>query len=516
VNARRSLPLSTLGIAFACLATAGTARAAGPLGDNGTQLSTSSYAVDMYTGVVNAGVRPTSLGGAYVALAEDTDGNTQNPATPALRAFFSQDHFDYWLGFGVTVPAGVKDYFNTQGKLPAKASEGTAEGCASTDNILYITPATNLQFGPLGIGVSLEILTYGASFSDLAAGQPRSARLVAPVTHLQVAYALDHNQLILGAGARLAAFNVDVATGGSLRGANAFHSFGSGLEVGAIWKPERWPLRVGAAFRTAIDTQPSYSNDLLPDANGDLTLETTRGTAYLPLGVSLPWDLNVGAAVQLGGRPLNVPWRDIEERIERQKLEHALRRLDRERDKQKALAAATNEAERDVALARWKAAQEEDDRQLEETRQDARWDVKNQEARMKRFYLMATGAVVVTGAVPNAIGIESLLQQTVNRSGANVVLSPRFGLESEVWPDILKLRGGMYVEPTRVETSLPRLHVTAGLDLRAVRWDVFGLWPADYLWRLGVGVDFADRYSSVGFTFGGWYPRHSGKAVRPD
>ena len=74
--------------------------------------------------------------------------------------------------------------------------------------------------------------------------------------------------------------------------------------------------------------------------------------------------------------------------------------------------------------------------------------------------------------------------------------------------DWLKLRAGTYLEPSRFETSESRLHGTLGLDVRLALWSVFGLWPDDYVWRLGLGMDAARNYFTWGLTIGGWYPRH--------
>ncbi len=54
------------------------------------------------------------LAGAFVAIGEGVEGNTQNPAAPAVRVPWSNAHFDYDLGFGVTFPATLKnsDFFN--------------------------------------------------------------------------------------------------------------------------------------------------------------------------------------------------------------------------------------------------------------------------------------------------------------------------------------------------------------------------------------------------------------------
>jgi hypothetical protein len=44
---------------------------------------------------------------------------------------------------------------------------------------------------------------------------------------------------------------------------------------------------------------------------------------------------------------------------------------------------------------------------------------------------------------------------------------------------------------------------------------VFGAWPDDYMWRLGLGGDAARQYYTWGVTIGGWYPRHTGVGELP-
>src|SRR6185369_10738575 len=115
------------------------------------------------------------------------------------------------------------------------------------------------------------------------------------------------------------------------RGGYLFRSSGPGVEFGGVFKPESLPLRLGIAYRTSIVTQASYSDKLLPNANGDLVLNRSDGSrAYLPKSVSSPWDLNFGFAIQFGARPLNPPWRTDEELIKRPLLERSLRELDYE------------------------------------------------------------------------------------------------------------------------------------------------------------------------------------------
>src|SRR3954467_14604364 len=69
-------------VALSVLFSAAPVVAAGELGQNGSAITTSSYSLDLFQGPIFAGSRVTSLAGAYVAIAEDVDGDLQNPAAP--------------------------------------------------------------------------------------------------------------------------------------------------------------------------------------------------------------------------------------------------------------------------------------------------------------------------------------------------------------------------------------------------------------------------------------------------
>jgi hypothetical protein len=150
----------------------------------------------------------------------------------------------------------------------------------------------------------------------------------------------------------------------------------------------------------------------------------------------------------------------------------------------------------------------EDSARLSAAYQEARRALAESSARVERFYVLLTASLVISGSVREGVGVESFLNQNVNRSGGEVVYSPRFGVESEVWEERLKLRAGSYLEPSRFATSRARLHGTAGGDVRLFRWNVFGLWPDDFMWHFRGSVDMAPRYFSFGVGIGGWYPRH--------
>lgn len=471
----------------------GRAVAGDVLGPNGSPIHTSDYALDLFQGPVFAGTRVTGLGGAYVAIAEDVDGDLQNPAAPAVRPFFSYTYFDYWLGFGLTFPADLKnmDFFNS----------GSSTHIANApDSFVFFTPAANLQWGELGVGVNVELQQYALG----QASQARGVRVTIPTTHLQFAHGLDHNQWVIGIGARLLEMSVREGASNDL----AFKSSGAGLEVGAVYKPANLPLRVGFALRTAIRTQANYRDGLLPNGNGDLVLSDSEGNPiYLPKAVELPLDVNFGFALQFG-RPFNPPWRTLDDLVERQTLEHELRALDRRERRAEAVRSTKTVDERKMVEDDFDREQAADDRRFGQTLKAARQRIETELTRLNRFYVQLSASMLVAAAVSDAVGVESLVNQTVDRSGEQAVASFHAGVEAGVLPKLLKVRAGSYIEPTRFDGSSARVHGTVGLDLKLARWNVFGLWPEDYLWRLGLGADFAARYATWSFMIGGWYPRH--------
>lgn len=480
------------------------ASAGGPLGDDGTPVTTSDYAIDLFQGPIFAGSRVTGLGGAYVAISEDVDGDLQNPASVAVRPFFSYTYFDYWLGFGLTFPASLKnmDFFN---------SGASTKVANSPESFVFFTPAVNIQLGPLGAGYSLGLQQYQLTPPDPANATAETFSVSISTMHFQVGYGFARNQWVAGFGARYV--DMGLSRNGDLR--SDFSSSGIGIEIGGVWKPENLPLRLGIAYRTPIETLAHYTDDLLPNSEGDLIVSGAGGPKYLPKTVAVPWDLNFGFAVQFGKRPFNPPWETVSSLIERENLIHSLRRLDRETAKQAELARATTPDEQARIAQHYAEEQKLDDDDLDRALRDAKWRIERDLLSMNTFYVQVSAAMLVSGQVQNAVGIESMLSQTVNRSGQKTVVSPRLGIESGVVPNLLKLRAGTYLEPTRFATSSPRGHITAGFDVKLAVWNVFGLWPDDYMWRLGFGGDLAHRYTTWGITLAGWYPRHQGPDTIP-
>ena len=196
--------------------------AGGPVGPNGSKkIQTSEYALDLFSGPVFAGSRVTGLAGAYVAISEDVDGDQQNPATPAVRPFFSYNHFDYWLGFGLTFPASLEntDFFNSGSKTHI---------ANSPDSFVFLTPALNLQWGEFGIGITVEMQHYQLSQVSETTGLRTAISAPYRPRIFRSARGFDHNQWVFGVGARYA--SISVLTPDQHR--SAFTSSGTGLEFG--------------------------------------------------------------------------------------------------------------------------------------------------------------------------------------------------------------------------------------------------------------------------------------------
>lgn len=113
-----------------------------------------------------------------------------------------------------------------------------------------------------------------------------------------------------------------------------------------------------------------------------------------------------------------------------------------------------------------------------------------------REYVLVSADIVLTGASPNAFGVESFLQSDLQRSGENPTVGVRAGAESEVVADWLTLRGGGYFEPSRFKAWVGRYHGTAGLDLKVpVGWD----------FKLSSSADIALDYFNFGVGVGFWH-----------
>lgn len=445
------------------------ASAAGPLGAQGSRIGTSKYNVDLYQGPVLATTRITGMGGAYTAVAEDTDGIPFNPAAASVRSPWSHAKVDYDLTGGITLPSSVgKTDFDNNGTVGF-----------TYKNFVWMTGGGLIQFGHWGGGLIASFQNYELGVPGQPVALPGSAnpnelvqRVVIRILKVDpvVSYGFLDDQLHVGGGLRVAGF-----FGVGRSGTNGddgderllLQSFALGVQGGALWTPQDLPLRIGVAIRSPAFSvkNDSDSGRVKPDANGDRVI----GNIYLPDELSLPWEAEAGIAVQLWQRPLNIKWMD----------EDQVPKPDTERwrlDQKNGVPEPEYMGARRMIKARYKA--------------------------IPRQKVLLTASTIVTGPTKNAVGVESMLSQTVDRSGQSTVVGVRGGVESEIIPWWLVVRAGSYLEPTRYTEGHTRIHGTAGLDVRVLQWDVFGLFDKDTLFRVSLSGDLARDYFGWGIGAG--------------
>lgn len=464
-------------------------------GEEGTPITSSSYSVDFTQGPVLSTSRVTGLAGAATALAEGIEGGLSNPASVAARSAGSADSWDYWLAFGLTYPFDNGDFYNSGSYLQDK-------GQPKSDNVLFLNTGAYLQLFKAGMGLNLEILQMTAQAqADDQTDNKLYLRLV--TSHVQLGYLFFDGQVVLGLGLQILQVSQERTIDGAdrQRDQRLRNAPGFGGEVGVLLRPNGKQWRIGAGLYSRIQT-----------AYADQEMSSTSNALILPKYAVRPWRGNVGFAYQFGKRPLNPRWTYVEEHA-REKLSELDQRVTQaDREHAHRLAAIRAQGGRDVeqqtaAEARSYEAQLELLEAERDTVRTTAWRELRAGVRKSwpRSYLLITSELSFAGRVEQGVGVESFLVQTVQRSGERISVTPRLAAESEVWPQHVKVRTGAYVEPARFRESDPRLHGTLGFDVRLFPWDVFGIWPEDYLWQLSAALDVSRDYNAFSVGIGGWY-----------
>lgn len=476
----------------------------GALPAEGASIVTNDYGIDLYQGAVLSANRVTGLGGAFVAIADGTEGQAINPAATAARTPYSYGHFDYDMGVGLTFPSGIKntDFWNSGNRTELPKTEGL--------DFLFLNLALQLQFGRWGLGLSTDFQQYSLSRGvDPNAGAEKDRVLGRiAIGSIQVAHSFLDGQLLLGVGLRTTGLSVTKENGNLLGSQELFSTVGTGLVTGFIWRPTDWQIRIGGAYRAGFDTRAS------PESTFVLYEDDLTNRLYLPSRVTLPWDANLGFAAQLGPRPLNPRWIDPSSVLEPMWRYLEWRARERERRLTQAEVASSpleteRERRRRVRKLRAELRAEEDLDEAEQARveKDLVRRLRQRYHAQPRFFVLVTTSLMISGTVQNAVGIESMLDRTVQRSGQQLSVSPHLGVETELWPNWLKVRAGTYLEPSRFESNQKgsRLHATFGFDQKVVAWDVFGAWPPDAEWRLSGSIDASRSYLAWGISIGMWH-----------
>jgi hypothetical protein len=427
------------------------ARAAGPL-VQGAPITTNDYRVDLFQGPVLASSRITALGGAYTAIAEGTEGIPFNAAAASLRPPFSTTRDDFDLTGSITfsnlpifgAASVIGTDFDNNGKIGFH-----------DPNFVWANAGFTIQHDQWGIGAIASMQQYSLGAPPGAVGIRDAVVRLFRIDGV-ASYGFFGERLHVGAGLRAVVFDaVDATEGEKL----LFRSAGAGLQAGALWAPRDMPLRVGATVRSPVleSTRQDIGADRL-------------GSFHVPARIELPWEVEWGAAVQLGPRPLNVAWVDED-----------------------TLVGPAVERERRVSNGHFEPAY-----------RAARRILKRRYAALPRQKVLLSFSMLVTGPSGDAVGFESMLAQRVDRSGQRATVTTRAGAEAEVWPNRLQLRAGSYVEPTRFDESRARLHGTFGFEVRLFESTVWGLFPEHTSFRLTTGADGARDYFGYSVAVGVW------------
>lgn len=483
----KGIRLAALALALSVASAASTADAQCVNGARDEALQTCRLHV--VTGPVFAPSRVLAMGGAYQGIAEGLPGFAVNAAAPAVRTAHSWDWFDYDLDASISIPSAFR-------RIDDLEYDGVSEGF-NYSGFVFLTLGANAQFGPWGIGVINDLTRFDLT-PDRGAGE-ESYRGFLSKTKLLAGRALFDGELVVGGGLRHIGFDVSGTTA-SGETKSLVTVQGIAPEMGLLYRPHDHDFRIGATYRMAVTTGDPRPED---------AAKVDRW--WIPQSVNLPWEIDVGVAMQGGARPLNVHWSNPHEDRE-QFLEDIKRARERRAIEHNAALTATEPELRAVRKQQLDADEitlraREDQLIRDFSKRYARL-AKERYARMSREHILFSLGLLIVGPTANGISLESFFTQQVTRAGAVITLSPRAGVETELVPNVFRPRLGTYIEPSRF-TPTPdwkafRQHVTAGFDLNLFRWRVFGLYEEGTSWRVTMAVDVTHNYWNYGLSVGIW------------
>ncbi len=465
--------------------------ALGPLGVRtaGAQgFANNDFALEVHEGSVHSSTRTVGLAGAYTAIAEGIEGLYYNPAAVANRPTYALSRFDYDVDLSVSFPV-----FDLLGDFDLNGRQAN-----SYQSYYGLSAGFAFRAGLVGAGIDVLWKSYEITVDQ--AGVQARLPLTTANGRAALGYGFLNDQLVIGIGGRLTSLEVPAA---------ALRFNGAAGEIGVLVRPEALPLRAAATVRTAASTQGRL-NDVPIDCAGT-TVAMSAGRV-LPCELRQPWEIELGAAVSLGPKPFNPRW--FSPGLHLRELREQVRavRTQRQSDHEQAMALLPP-FEREAAQSRWNA--KETRLRHDEARYVAREMRGHNHARerwyrsIQRSYVLLSASVLIVGPSPNAFGMESFLDptQTPQPTGQSSTVSVRLGLEAEPIRDRLAVRAGSYLEPSRFEGVDPRVHVTAGFDVRFLRWDFFGLLSEAVALHAGLVADFGfpNYYQYFALSLGTWH-----------
>lgn len=463
----------------------------------GTPITNNDFGIEYTQGPVFASNRVVGLSGASSAISESVEGLYSNPASPAVRSFRSDSWFDWALDGGISFAGAYADTdYENRGKL------GISRGEKLYSGFLRLNFGAMAEVGPFAAGFTTDVIT---SEIEPPSGTASGLDLAIASVRGSLAYAAFDHQLVLGLGVRSVGISVDSThlstSGGTVEDSQLFTVQATAPEFGAIVRPNESPWRASVTLR--------------PRATGGITTKSPSvdsagvqraGSFIIPSRLTLPAEVELGFAYQLGPRPLNPRFVDLG--VEKARLATTLaeRRAEREKARALALSRATGPEHPRLERAWSERNAVADDEDLawvkRETERLARgWEGRRRAARQKVLLL---ASLLALGTTSGSVAISSFLDQTKETLGHSVTLSPRLGVELEPFDDRLMIEGGSYLEPSRFDNVGPRLHGTLGATVRLFEWSVFGLFPHTS-WTISSSADLASRgYFDWGLSLGTW------------
>jgi hypothetical protein len=469
------------------------------LGAAHAQPTDNDFAIDLFQGPVLAPIRVTSMGGAYAGYAEGIAGFVANAASPSVRHSHSTGWWDGDVDASVSIPIPLfgNNDFDNSGDIDADYT-----------NFVYLAGGAQLQAGPFGLGAFGDLQRYTLSFSS----DEDEAAVVVGRYHLLASWGFLGDQLHVGGGPR--ALTLSVTT------ANTDITFaGVAPQIGILVKPDWTPFRFGATYRHPVSASTSIGT-------GATVVDGVRraGNLVMPDRVELPWEIEIGTAVQVGPRPLNPQW------IHPDDHEQELRDAYAERKRLRALRVEQQlnglpPGETRKQLARQLRSEQalldrREERRMKRDLERLRDERRARAQNWPREALLLTLDLLVTGPVDDAIHLERFLAQgqmqvaspcVAVASGEEANFSPRLGLEMEPFVGWMHTRFGTYYEPNRYRYApegcndrVGRQHFTFGADVKLASTTWFGLVP-EVTYKLQAYGDLAPRYQSFGAGFGVWY-----------
>lgn len=431
------------------------------------------YTLEAFNGPVLANTRVTGFAGANAAFGDGLDGASVNTASPAIRPMSSLRFVEWDASVGISLPGsfGASDYQN-------RGNRGSAAALDRTRQFLQVSAGFGLQVGHFGTAATIDVLRYtisGSNANPLGGVFSRSGgglTLNFAKIGAKVAYSFNEDQLAVGVGARVLAMGYDQLIGSR---DGLFGFLGAAPEVGLVAMPKAQPYRLAITFRAPVIASP------LAETGGP-GVQRVGGYA-LPGRITAPWELEAGVALQFGRRPLNLSWEDPRgaRNLARVQVMHARH----ERSK--------HPLPPDVEAAR----QSIEEQYIEAFYEQELAARRREMLRLPREKLLLLVSVLISGASGDATSVIGFVDQVRDQAGKNVTYSPRIGAEVEPIYDLVRVRAGTYLEPSRFEQGFSRQHFTFGGDIRLFRTPKVLFVPELDL-CFNAAVDVAPRFANIG------------------